>query len=78
MGSGQHIRILQNCSVDTEVYSIQVMCEKFKINKLDLVEDNKSSTKHDYRKSRMSLFLRPMPPLKLFFQVSSIHFCVLF
>ena len=29
MGSGQHIRILQNCSVVTEVYSIQVMCENF-------------------------------------------------
>ena len=28
MGSGQHIIILQNCSVDTEVYSIQVMYEK--------------------------------------------------
>ena len=27
----QHIRILQNCSVDTEVYSIQVMCEKFQV-----------------------------------------------
>ena len=31
MGSGQHIIILQNCSVDTEVYSIQVMCEKFQV-----------------------------------------------
>ena len=29
MGSRQHIRFLQSCSVDTEVYSTQVMCEKF-------------------------------------------------
>ena len=28
MGSRQHIRFLQNCSVDTEVYNTQIMCEK--------------------------------------------------
>ena len=36
----------------------------WEINKWELVEDNKSSTKNDYKKSRMSLFPRPISPLK--------------
>ena len=67
MGSGQHIIILQNCSVYRScVRNFKSFC--WEINQWDLVEDNKSSTKHDYRKSRMSLFLRPISPPTLAFK----------